>query len=875
MMHENISDRHYQLIHNILKRLNPGIVRGRWLARAAHRNWKHYLANKRAFPTSWLVSHFREKLRQELGLTRRMHLPAAIRQRRKAYRNRDHADLELIKTLRVVLAKTGLEMLQADLVVFDEFQRFRDLLTSRGDQGVSRVAEMIIEGEVGRSPSVLLLSATPYKLYQGSWETLFGEQDDHEQLFDLYEWLRGGNDEAKRDRATLQEQFCSYATALRSPDPTGPETRRAKLEIEERLGAVMARTERFGHDLGQVCSRAIPIEAQLVPDDLRSFAHTARCFQGHPASPSPSGYATASVPYWSSVPLPMQTLGPDYKPWKAALKTRPASERIFLDSTRRNGFDGPAKWPHPKLRALQDRYPEATLALPWQAPSLPWWEIEGPWSTTTCEKLLVFSRFRAVPRSVAALLSFSLEQHLLAKRDFEYHRVPSSQPLRPTPGVLALFHPCMPLVEQIDPVACRSKRSDGVVRRARKQLEHWLRHRATPITVRSGPTRSLPHLVVALERALGTWDASKKAWEHMIHRIGRKGSGRNALISVLHDWERGSAEPMTRLSKTELDSLTRYALAGPGTVVARALRRHWPEGDQNDLLATSWEGLRNYLNYPWFDAALAGGGTYEQRIMRAVLDGNLESVLDEHLWATAVLRHSSGTALAKQLRHALSIRTSTSQLYDPNPGKDFKLRCHAALPFTQAVATLKPDQVEKERIRTDDLRDAFNSPFWPHILISTSVGQEGLDFHVWCQKLLHWDLPHSPVDLEQREGRIQRYAGLSVRRALAAKLGRALPKDGSPWSHLAKTADEGSQNDPSGLMPWWIFRNASIERLHFALPMSEETERLHQLEKRRMLYRLALGQPDQDSLMDVLEGRLEVDDIRALALDFSPWRHRH
>ena len=52
------------------------------------------------------------------------------------------------------------------------------------------------------------------------------------------------------------------------------------------------------------------------------------------------------------------------------------------------------------------------------------------------------------------------------------------------------------------------------------------------------------------------------------------------------------------------------------------------------------------------------------------------------------------------------------------------------------------------------LRRAFNSPFWPFVLTSTSVGQEGLDFHLYCHAVVHWNLPSNPVDLEQREGRV-------------------------------------------------------------------------------------------------------------------------
>ena len=33
------------------------------------------------------------------------------------------------------------------------------------------------------------------------------------------------------------------------------------------------------------------------------------------------------------------------------------------------------------------------------------------------------------------------------------------------------------------------------------------------------------------------------------------------------------------------------------------------------------------------------------------------------------------------------------------------------------------------------MREAFNSPFWPFILATTSVGQEGLDFHLYCRDI--------------------------------------------------------------------------------------------------------------------------------------------
>ncbi len=64
----------------------------------------------------------------------------------------------------------------------------------------------------------------------------------------------------------------------------------------------------------------------------------------------------------------------------------------------------------------------------------------------------------------------------------------------------------------------------------------------------------------------------------------------------------------------------------------------------------------------------------------------------------------------------------------------------------------------------------YNSPFRPFLLTSTSTGQEGLDFYPWCHRLVHWNLPGNPVDLEQREGHVHWYKGHAVRRIVLAVL---------------------------------------------------------------------------------------------------------
>jgi superfamily II DNA or RNA helicase len=50
----------------------------------------------------------------------------------------------------------------------------------------------------------------------------------------------------------------------------------------------------------------------------------------------------------------------------------------------------------------------------------------------------------------------------------------------------------------------------------------------------------------------------------------------------------------------------------------------------------------------------------------------------------------------------------------------------------------------------------FNTPFYPDILIASSVMAEGVDLHLNCRHIIHHDLCWNPSTLEQRTGRIDR-----------------------------------------------------------------------------------------------------------------------
>jgi superfamily II DNA or RNA helicase len=68
----------------------------------------------------------------------------------------------------------------------------------------------------------------------------------------------------------------------------------------------------------------------------------------------------------------------------------------------------------------------------------------------------------------------------------------------------------------------------------------------------------------------------------------------------------------------------------------------------------------------------------------------------------------------------------------------------------------EPDAVSNDR--------KFNLPCAPLILIASSKGQEGIDLHHYCRRVVLYDLPWNPAIIEQRIGRVHRLGGIRSRR---------------------------------------------------------------------------------------------------------------
>jgi hypothetical protein len=343
------------------------------------------------------------------------------------------------------------------------------------------------------------------------------------------------------------------------------------------------------------------------------------------------------------------------------------------------------------------------------------------------------------------------------------------------------------------------------------------------------------------------------------------------------------APPIDRLSPVELSDLVDYAIGAPGVVLGRALRRHDPTildaARYPELVQLSWQGLRAYLDNPVILSSLPGKNAVAQ-VMGAVVDGGFESVLDEHFWLRAQNVHGGAAGLARDLKASLGSGPAVSVFMDRRAAAQDSCALPVAVPFGDAeaepMAKVEGGVAQAAAARPDEVRRSFNTPFWPHVLATTSVGQEGLDFHPWCSHVVHWDLSSNPLDLEQREGRIQRYAGLSVRRRLAEELRDEVLADpavdkASPWRCVERHAERFV--DKSGLRPWWVLDGAEIRRHVFERPFGRDMLRFAQLREQRMIYRLALGQPNQEDFIDVLSrgGKRPVRCCNRSSLIFPRW----
>jgi hypothetical protein len=773
----------------------------------------------------------------------------------------------LISSFRTELARASVHALEPDLIILDEFQRFRELLDRGTGTEAADLAHSLFEfGDA----KVLLLSATPIKSFTLAEEAADG--DDHERdLRKLLEFLTTGSD---LDPGDVVGHLAEHRRRAIGGQPVA-ESREA---VEATLLSVMCRTERprVGEHglLDEECQAVSPMSRDLVAwvglHDLASALG-----------------ASITLDYWKSAPyfanfLDGYKVGERLKERFASGATdglRPVLRRLqTLDRDaveRREALDpGSAR-----LRALTDMtIGRGYQQLLWVPPSMPYHELGGPFAAVDpadCSKELIFSSWAATPTAVASLLSHEADRRIdapAASVNRLDYRAEGGRPGAMT--TLALFWPNPALASLVDPRRMIDAGSDGpepldaIRARAERAVGDRLgRHRSSrATTVESaywqaaiGSFGSLPAGARDVDQVLSALEGSADEGEGPDHSARLRLHVEAALAAAGPD--EGEAPP-------DLAAVVaRLGLHAPGNVAWRSLGRllrsghratpagHWRAAA---ILASGFRSLFNRAEAIGLLDQLVDDAVYWRAILTYCGWGDLQAVLDEHLHHAALAEGITGPPndedlieLARSVRSTLTLRPSTYSAFDPHhPSRRIPFTSRFALRYGTA-------RQSDEAARLPEIRAAFNSPFWPWVLATTSVGQEGIDFHWWCSSVVHWNIPANPVDFEQREGRVNRYSGLAIRRNIAhrhrsAALAAAGP---DPWDSAYELGLDERQR-LGELAPHWVYPGpARIRRTVLPYPLSTDGARYQRLKDDLALYRLTFGQPRQEDLLEILKRR--------------------
>ncbi|MFC7527593.1 helicase-related protein [Actinoplanes sp. GCM10030250] len=788
---------------------------------------------------------------------------------------------EIVGELRGVLAQAGVDALEPDLIVLDEFQRFRHLLDR--DQG-GEAAELAHHLFSHPDARVLLLSATPYKPFTYAEES--ATDDHHADLNTVLRFLcadEGWN-------SAIRVQLSVYRDAL----VAGADTGAIRAEVRRLLLRVMCRTERPAPGEHTMLSEHITPADDLDAADIRSFVAMKRL--------GTELGAPVNLDYWKSAPYFLNFVEGYQLGHRLhdALQNGPSDRvRDILASARLLDPDvivgyGLVDLGNSKLRKLADQtVGQDWWQLLWMPPSLQYYRLGEPFARAAEQQMtkrLVFSSWNATPTAVSALLSYEAERRVRKDRPdpprsrLDYRTDDGKAAAMST---LVLFWPHPGLAYECDPqavarthpdrlmslpeveAACRARLGEALPDNLHGEHHTGERQPWRAVLRWPGALPSPDFTAADAVNVMQDPDTPEETY------LGLQRHVEHVLTTVTDDREPVGADPVG-----VLDELVPIGMHAPGNVAWRALRRLVTEEDEVTPLglwsaaAVIGDGLRSVFNRPDSMALLDRldlGGHYWQAVLQYCAAGGLQAVLDEYLH---VLHSSAGDRkctdddlwhLASTVWAALTLRPAPYVASNP---LDYQRPIRIMGRFALRYGGRTDNEATADR--TKAVRQAFNSPFWPFVVSTTSAGQEGIDFHTYCSAVVHWNTPANPVDFEQREGRVHRFGGHAVRRNVAARhRAEALC---SPTTDVWKAAYDAARETShlGDLMPYWVYPGpATIERHLLPLPLSRDLPRYRQLQRDLALYRLTFGQPRQEDMLTLLASTGRTTDMGEV-IDLRP-----
>ncbi|MDT0634888.1 helicase-related protein [Spectribacter hydrogenooxidans] len=821
--------------------------------------------------------------------------------------------------LRVILAHTCLSALEPDLVILDEFQRFKELLDP--DNQAGELAHSLFNyADEHTAVRTLLLSATPYKMY-----TLHAESDEEDHYKDFIQTLRflTGSDATTPEISELLKGMrrALYRTPAAGPD----EALEYRAALEARLRKVMVRTERASGSASgdDMLHEVMDNRATLSARDARRYLGLQRIVR---ALNGPD-----MIEYWKSAPYLLNFMDA-YKIKRDLLEAIKTGANIKLTRELKRHRDlllshqdiiayEPIESANARLGSLFDDIEEHGMwRMLWMPPSLPPYRLRGAYADvnhTRLTKRLIFSAWHVVPKTIAGLVSYDTERRLHKRFNPEAvntqeARSAQTRPLRLDISegrltglpLFALLYPSHVLArsgaEALHAAARRTGDDPPELETVLAHAEASIRALLPPDAMRSKEGRPdeawywvspiLLDLMDDAPSAEAWWNRRNLAHEWTQDKRESNAEGWLAHLArtreVVEGWRPDGPPPADLVSL-----LAEVAIAGPATSALRSLRAvsGYREMDnpvwlRDGAARIGWvyRRLFNQIETSVLIRGEYGPGDpmpYWRKALRYALDGGLPAVNDEYFHVLAEFTAASDRPPATvcervvgTFHQAVALPPSRVEwdeinvdTGEPEIRPRQRLRTHFALRFGQANSD-EGGKVTHE----DQVRAAFNSPFWPFVLASTSVGQEGLDFHPYCHAIIHWNLPSNPVDMEQREGRVHRYKGHAVRKNLAhqySRVGRvANGKD--RWRIILEHAKHEHGIQSRGLVPEWSFpteQGSRVERHVPVLSLSRDVQRYEHLRTSLAAYRMVFGHTRQEDLLAYLLKHIKTGELTELA----------
>ena len=329
-------------------------------------------------------------------------------------RELSYSDYAVMNKLRVMFAKISVSMLEPDLVIMDEFQRFKFLISDE-DSEIGILAKRFFSG---RNTKVLLMSATPYKLYYTPEE--IDESQGHEHFEEFLQVMKFiFNDEVKYSE--FDEIWTNYSVVLRETKLVDATVIELKNLAEDAMYQGVSRTERISvMESGDfIDDGSIKYHLQVNANDINSYIQMSTLLSNAKVGDNcPIDYVK-SCPYLMSFMRKYkikEQIERYYRKNKYELESERVQNLLWLSRSKISKYEELSKT-NARLEALKEKaFIKGAEKYLWIPPSMPYYEMQGVYKNSKgFSKILVFSAWEMVPRMIGVMLSYESERLTVGK----------------------------------------------------------------------------------------------------------------------------------------------------------------------------------------------------------------------------------------------------------------------------------------------------------------------------------------------------------------------------------------------------------------------------------------------------------------------------